>query len=55
MTKDGKHRDAAVLGLDVSEAVESVLVGVLKEAQWIPETKRSLSAKSVLERHLHGR
>ena len=53
VAKDGKHRDAAVLGLDVSEAIESLLVGVLEEAQWIPEAKRSLCAQSVLEGHLH--
>ena len=53
MAKDGKHRDAAVLGLDVSEAIESLLVSVLEEAERIPETKRSLGAKGVLEGHLH--
>jgi hypothetical protein len=41
-----------VLGLDEAKAIESLLVSVLEEAQWIPETKRSLSAQSVLEVHL---
>ena len=54
MSEDGKHRDAAVLGLDVSEAIESLLVGVLEEAKRIPEAKRSLGAQGVLEGHLHG-
>ena len=29
---DGEHTDAAVLGLDVTEAIEAILVGVNKEA-----------------------
>ena len=52
VAKDGKHGNAAVLGLDSAEAIESLLVSVLEEAQWIPEAKRSLSAQSVLEGHL---
>jgi hypothetical protein len=44
VAEDGKLRDAAVLVLDVSEAVESLLVGVLEEAKRIPEAKGSLGA-----------
>ena len=55
MAKDGKHGNAAVLGLDSAEAIESLLVSVLQEAQWIPESKRSLGAQGVLEVHLDGR
>jgi hypothetical protein len=29
---DGEHTDAAVLGLDVTEAIEAILVGINKEA-----------------------
>ena len=54
MSNDGKHTNAAVLGLDVSEAVELVLVGILKKAKRIPETKRSLGTKSILEGHLES-
>ena len=52
VAKDGKHGNAAVLGLDGAEAIESLLVSVLEEAERIPETKRSLGAQGVFERHL---
>ena len=52
MAKDGKHGNAAVLGLYKTKAIESLLVSVLEEAERIPETKRSLGAQGVFERHL---
>ena len=42
VAKDGKHRDAAVLGLHVTEAVKTLLVSIVEEAEGIPETKGSL-------------
>ena len=53
MAKDSKHRNAAVFCLDISKAIESLLVGVLEEAKRIPETKWGLGTQSVLEGHLH--
>lgn len=37
VAKDRKHGDAAVLGLDLAKAVESVLVGIVQKTQRIPE------------------
>ena len=45
VAEDSKHRDTSMLGLDVSQAVESLLVSVLEEVQRIPEAKRGLSTK----------
>jgi len=55
VAKDGKHRNTAVLGLHVTESVESLLGGVVQETQRIPETKRRLSTDLSLETHLQGR
>jgi hypothetical protein len=43
----GTHKltDAAVLDLDVTEAVEALLVGILKEAKGVEETKRGLDTE----------
>ena len=49
VAKDGKHGNAAVLGLDGAKAIESLLVSVLEEAKRIPEAKRSLGAQGILE------
>ena len=38
-----------MLDLDVSEAVESLLVGVVEEAKRIEESKRSLGSELALE------
>jgi hypothetical protein len=51
---NGEHGDAAVLGLDVTEAVEFVLVSIGKEAKGIPKAKGSLSTDFGLKRHLEG-
>jgi hypothetical protein len=49
LAEDGKHGDAAVLDLDVAEAVELVLVAVGDEAQRVPEVERRLRAHLGLE------
>jgi hypothetical protein len=54
VAKDGKHRDAAVLGLDGAQAVESLLVGIGQKAKRIPEAKGSLGAGGGLEAHLEA-
>ena len=43
----GTHKltDAAVLDLDVTEAVEALLVGILKEAEGVEETKGGLDTE----------
>ena len=59
VAKDGKHRDAAVLGLYVTEAVEAVLVGVVEEAERIPATGAASLLEGPSDRitvgHLHRR
>ena len=42
MAKDGKHGNAAVLGLHLAKTIESLLVSIVQKTQRIPETKRSL-------------
>lgn len=49
-----EHGDAAVLDLDVAQAVEPLLVGVGHEAEGVPEPDRGLRADLRLEGHLHG-
>merc|ERR1719460_882875 len=55
VTKDGKHRNTAVLCLYSAKSVESFLVGIGKKTKRIPESKRRLSTKSIFETHLEGR
>ena len=45
----GEHRDAAVLELDLAEAVELLLVGVLEEALGIEEAQGRLRAELLRE------
>ena len=47
VAKDGKHGDAAVLGLDEAEAVEALLIGVGKKSKGIPEAKGGLQKGNV--------
>ncbi|KAL7546552.1 hypothetical protein ACHAWF_009881 [Thalassiosira exigua] len=49
LAKEGKLGDAAVLDLNVTEAVESLLVGIVKEAEGIVEAERGLGAELALE------
>merc|ERR1719203_296665 len=49
LPKEGKHADAAVLDLDVSEAVEPLLIGIVEEAERIEEAERRLDAELALE------
>ena len=54
VAEDGKHGNAAVLGLDGAQAVKASLVSILQESKRIPEAKRGLSSNGVLEVHLEG-
>ena len=38
LTKEGKLADTAVLELDVTEALETLLVDIIEHAEGIPET-----------------
>ena len=49
LAKEGKLTDTSVLDLDVTKAVETLLVGILKKAKRIEETKRGLDTKLGLE------
>lgn len=50
---EGKLRNTSVLQLDVSQTVESLLVGSVEEAKRVPEAKRSLCTELRLELHCH--
>jgi hypothetical protein len=49
LAKEGKLGDTSVLELNVTETVETLLVGIIKQSQRIEETKRRLGTKLVLE------
>ena len=49
LAKEGKLRDTAVLKLDVTETVETLLVGIIEQSQRIEEAERRLGTKLVLE------
>jgi hypothetical protein len=49
VSSDGKHTDASVLDLDVTETVELLLVAIGNQAEGIEESKRSLGTELVLE------
>ena len=36
VSKNSKHGNTSVLDLDIAEAIESFLIGTVKEVQWIP-------------------
>ena len=49
LSKEGKLGDAAVLKLNVTETVETLLVGVIEQSQGIEEAERRLGTKLGLE------
>jgi hypothetical protein len=49
LSKEGQLADTPVLQLNVTEAVESLLVGTIKESKGIEEAERRLSAELVFE------
>jgi len=49
-----KHTDASVLDLDVTEAVELLLVAIGNKAEGIEESKGSLGTELTLESHVGG-
>ena len=55
VAEDGEHRDAAMLGLNVAEAVEALLVSVIEETKGIPEAEGRLGSKLRFEAHLESR
>lgn len=44
VAEDGEHRNSAVLHLHVAQTLKALLVRVLQQSEWIPETKRRLGA-----------
>ena len=54
VAQEGEHGHAAVLDLDVAKAVESSLVGIVKQTKWVEEAKGGLGSKLGLE-GAHGR
>mgnify|MGYP003961401895 CR=1 FL=1 len=55
VAEDGKHGNAAMLGLDGTEAIEALLVSVVEQTKRIPEAKRRLGSKLGFEAHLKSR
>jgi len=49
VTQEGELGDTAMLDLDVTETVESLLVGIIEESEGIEESKRRLDTELVLE------
>jgi len=49
VAQDGEHGDAAVLGLDLTEAVEAGLVGTVQQVQRVVQAQRGLHTDLVLE------
>ena len=49
LSKEGKLGDTSVLQLNVTKTVETLLVGIVKHAQRIEESKRGLGSELVLE------
>ena len=49
VSNEGKLGNTSVLELDVTKTIESLLVGTVKEAKGIPESKRGLGTKLALE------
>jgi len=49
LAQEGKLADTSVLDLDVSEAVEALLVGTIEQAEGVEEAKRGLGTELVLE------
>jgi len=43
VAEDGKHRNTSVLGLDLTEAIETLLVSLIQETERVPETKGRLN------------
>ena len=49
VTQEGELGDTSVLDLDVTETVETLLVGVIEESEGVEESKRGLDTELVLE------
>mmetsp|Transcript_40754 Transcript_40754/g.73487 ORF Transcript_40754/g.73487 Transcript_40754/m.73487 type:complete len:100 (-) Transcript_40754:24-323(-) len=49
VTQEGKLSNTAVLDLNITETVESLLVGLVEESEGIEEAKRSLDTELTLE------
>ena len=49
VTNDGKHGDTSVLEFDVSETIETFLVGLREESKWVPVSEWLLDTDLVLE------
>merc|ERR1719253_1848836 len=49
LAQESKLRDTAVLDLDVTETVETLLVGIIEHTKGIEESERSLGSELALE------
>jgi hypothetical protein len=55
LAQEGQHRNAAVLDLDVPEAVEALLIRVAELPERVEEPERRLDTELGLEAHAQGR
>jgi hypothetical protein len=55
VSNNSKHTDTSVLDLNITEAVELLLVSIGDKAKGIKESKWGLSSELVLERHAQSR
>ena len=57
VAKDSKHRNAAMLSLNVAQTVEALLISIVEQPKRIPESERSLCTDFRLKTHsdLQGR
>ena len=51
VSKDSEHGDAAVFVFHLPQIIESLLVSVLQNIKWVPESKGRLSAKFIGKCH----
>jgi hypothetical protein len=54
LAKEGKLTDTSVLDLDVTKAIEAILVDSVELSEGIEEVKRSLGTELVFESHVGG-
>jgi len=54
VTNDGKHRNTAVLELNISETIELCLITVSDQSKRVEKAERGLRSESVFERHVRS-
>jgi hypothetical protein len=48
VAKNSKHRDTAVLDLNITQAIEAGSISILQESEWVKESERCLGANLTL-------